>query len=180
MTYPTPTVTQLVIIAVALIAPPVWAFTHHGGTRKTMLLLWGPLFLFVTRVVYLNPSPTAPLESRVDWAFYDLGMDPLTILWPVFVLLIYFLIWLFTAPRRRREARSVVAAQRQLPAPQAAAPTVPAQSSVAATGHWPPAPQPRYTACRHCGTAVTSPTARYCAGCGTKLGYDPTQRSQEV
>src|SRR5215207_595451 len=112
MTYPDPTVEQTLIIVVAVIAPLVWAFTHHGSTRKTTLMFWVPLFLFVARVVYMTPSPTAPLDWRLKLAAIDALMDPMTIAWPAFVLLIYFLIRLASAPRRRREAKARQAATR--------------------------------------------------------------------
>ena len=104
MTYPDPTVGQTFIVAVAAMVPLVWAFTHHGFTRMLTLMLWLPWVLFVARVVYMNQSPSAPLELRLRWALMDLGMDPVTIAWPVLALLSFGLIRLFTAPRRRREA----------------------------------------------------------------------------
>jgi hypothetical protein len=111
MSYPDPTTEQMLIIGVAFIAPLVWAFKHHGAMRGFTLILWLPLWLFVARVVYRNPMPTAPLEWRLRWAVIDLGGDPLTIAWPAFVLVIYGLIWLFAIPRRRREARAKKAPQ---------------------------------------------------------------------
>jgi hypothetical protein len=87
------------------------------------LMLWLPLWLFVARVVYMNPRPTAPLDVRLKWALAGLLMDPMTIAWPVFVLLTFGLIRLFTAPRRRRQAK----ARKELTAgcPQCGAPTSP-------------------------------------------------------
>jgi hypothetical protein len=113
MTYPAPTIEQMFIIGVALLVPLVWAFTHHGNTRILTLVLTVPFWLFVSRVVYLTPSPNAPLEVRLNWAWYDLLTDPLTVAWPVFVLLTFGLIKLFTWPRRRREDK----ARKQLPQP---------------------------------------------------------------
>jgi hypothetical protein len=180
MTYPDLTGTQAAIIAVAAIVPLVWAFTHHGLTRIITLMLWLPWVLFVGRVIYRNPSPTAPLELRLRWATVDLFGDPMTIAWPVFVLLTFGLIRLFTAPRRRREANTTS----QAAIAHASAQTVPAppdhQSLVAAPGVSPHAPQAHPTTCRHCGTPAASPNARYCAQCGIELGYDPTLRSQKV
>ena len=107
MIYPEPTVEQTWIIAVAAIVPLVWAFTHHGNTRKTTLMLWLPWVLFVARATYMNSRPTAPLEWRLKTAAITALMDPMTIAWPVFVLLTFGLIRLFTAPRRRREANAL-------------------------------------------------------------------------
>jgi hypothetical protein len=112
MTYPEPTAVQMLIIAVAAVARLVWAFTHHGSTRMTALIVWMPLWLVVARVVYLTSSPTAPLVRRIELAAISALMDPLTIAWPVFVLVIFGLIRLFTAPRRRREANARQAATR--------------------------------------------------------------------
>lgn len=111
MSYPDPTTEQMLIIGVAFIAPLVWAFKHHGAMRGFTLMLWLPLWLFVARVVYLTPMPTATLEWRIRWAVLDLIGDPLTIAWPLFVIVIYGLIRLFTFPRRRREARAQTSPQ---------------------------------------------------------------------
>ena len=59
MTYPDPTVEQMLIFAVAVVAPLVWAFTHHGATRMLTLALWLPCLLFVMRVVFPGLGPLA-------------------------------------------------------------------------------------------------------------------------
>lgn len=108
--YAEPIGVQLLLIGVAGILPLVWAFKHHGRTRMLTLIIWIPLWLFVVRVFYFYSSPGIPLEVRVRWALSALGADPLSLAWPLFVLLIYGLIWLFTMPRRRREANAQTAA----------------------------------------------------------------------
>jgi len=123
----------MIIIVAAIIVPLVWAFTHHGNDRVLTLMLWMPFWLFVARVVYLTPSPDAPLEMRLNWAWVDLLTDPLTLAWPTVVILTYALIKLFTWPSRRGKAKAaraelaVVEARRQ---PQAHHPTM------EANGNW--------------------------------------------
>jgi hypothetical protein len=86
-----PTWTQLIIIVVAATVPLVYAFTHHGRARENTLALWLPFWLFVTRVTYYAPAWANSLEERVRWATVTLLSDPLTIGWPLFVWLIFFL-----------------------------------------------------------------------------------------
>ena len=94
------TVTQMLILVVAATVPFVYAFTHHGRARETILALWLPCWLFISRVVSpaIGRWPAgAPLELRLKIeAGYSL-MDPLTLAWPLLVWSIFF--W------RRRAAR---------------------------------------------------------------------------
>jgi RNA polymerase subunit RPABC4/transcription elongation factor Spt4 len=90
----------MLIIVVAATVPLVYAFTHHGRAREITLVLWLPFWLFVMRVVSpaLGRWPAgASLEERLRWAAFALLTDPLTIVWPLLLWLIFF--W------RRRAAR---------------------------------------------------------------------------
>jgi hypothetical protein len=136
MTYPAPTNEQTLVIAVAIIAPLVWALTHHGNQRRDTLMLWVPWLLFVSRVIYMNPRPTAPLEQRVRWAVEDIFMDPMTIGWPAFVFVTFGLIGAVTARRQQREANIRAAASANPP------PSPASERPAAPTGlPKPPSPQ---------------------------------------
>ena len=79
---------QIFLSFAALIVPLVWAFTHHGSARVFGLMVSVPLYLFVVH----------------GFSLVDLLTNPLSVVWPVCVLVVYALIRLFTWPRRRREA----------------------------------------------------------------------------
>jgi hypothetical protein len=44
--------------------------------------------------------------------------------------------------------------------------------------HWQPPPPPGEVVCSNCGQPVTSPTATFCAHCGTRLIQEPRKCSQ--
>lgn len=158
---------QFIAVLVAVIAPLVWAFTHHGRTRMITLMLWAPLWLFIARIIYMNPLTGAPVELRLRYALRTLLIDPLTIAWPVFVLLVYGLIWLFTMPRRRREAKAQAAAWLPPPTVSASTTAQPAVPVSTLPPLWreekPSEPEP-FKRCDRCGYwGLASATS--CPGC---------------
>lgn len=99
-----PTATQIVVVLAALAIPLAWGFTHDGLARIVALMLWLPCGLFVYRAAFFDIPLDAPLILRLRLAGLHAGFDPLTIVWPLLVLLIAGIYELTIAPCRRREA----------------------------------------------------------------------------
>jgi hypothetical protein len=133
---------QMIIVGLAGLAPPIYAFTRHGGDRIVSLVVWVPLWLFAAGVTYLAPSPRSnSLEGRLEWALNELLANPATIQWPLYVFFVFGLIRLFSgAPLSPASAYSAA----------------PPPSSHG--GEW----------CSHCGAPLRA-EANFCARCGYDL-----------
>ncbi len=90
LAYREPTGAEWLIVVAALVGPLVYAFKHHGRARMVALMVWLPLWLFVTRLAFYRPITHRTWDFQ--WAATALYDDPLTIAWPAFVLGVYGLI----------------------------------------------------------------------------------------